>query len=256
MKDFKLFYETNLSKLYRNTKHQLIRKEPIDSIGKLTLSNEVKILRILNKAGLKYQVLEGSNQGSKNPLLIMPDLGSQSLLDVARNLNSSERKTIILELSEAILSLHIQGIVHRDLKLANIMIKEENGEKKFSSLIDFGTAMRAGTAQTEHLLGGTRPYMHPSQHDQEVKSHNGQDWYAFARILVVLTGACHPEGLESYLMDGIETNIEHQLRQIGYRDFEIQMIQEFVNSATKPSADNAKSLDRIAQEGLRISKII
>ena len=254
--DFKLFYDTKLSKLYRSESQKLIKKEPLNKIGKLTLSNEVKILRKLSKAGLGYQVVEGSNQGSKNPLLIMPDLGSQSLLDVVEHLNSSERKNIIHDFTNAIQEIHAQDVVHRDLKLANIMIKEENGEKKFSSLIDFGTAMRSGTAQTEHLLGGTRPYMHPSQHDQNVKSHEGQDWYAFARILVVLTGACHPGGLESYLMDGIETKVDHELRRIGYRDYEVQSIQEFVNLATKPSADDAKSLNLLANEGLKISKIV
>ena len=254
--DFKLFSETQLSKLYRSKSQKLIKKEPLNKIGKLTLSNEVKILRKLSKAGLGYRVVEGSNQGPKNPILIMPDLGSQSLLDVVLHLNSAERKNIIHVLSSAIQELHSQNIVHRDLKLGNIMLKEKNGEKIFSSLIDFGTAMKAGTAQTEHLLGGTRPYMHPSQHLQDAKAHKGQDWYAFARILVVLTGACKPEGLESYLMDGIETKVDHKLRQIGYRDFEVQIIQEFVNVATKPSADDAKSLNLLAQEGLKVSKIV
>lgn len=254
--DFKLFSETQLSRLYRSKSQKLIKKEPLNKIGKLTLSNEVKILRKLSKAGLGYQVVEGSNQGSKNPILIMPDLGSQSLLDVVEHLSSSERKNFIHVLSSAIQELHAQNIVHRDLKLGNIMINEKNGTKTFSSLIDFGTAMKAGTAQTEHLLGGTRPYMHPSQHLQDAKAHEGQDWYAFARILVVLTGACKPEGLESYLMDGIETKVDHKLRQIGYRDFEVQIIQQFVNVATKPSADDAKSLNMLTQEGLKVSKIV
>ena len=57
-------------------------------------------------------------------------------------------------------------------------------------------------------------------------------------------------------MDGIETKVDHKLRQIGYRDFEVQTIQEFVNVATKPSVDDAKSLNLLAQEGLKVSNFV
>ena len=103
--------------------------------------------------------------------------------------------------------------------------------KIFSSLIDFGTAMKT-ERQTEHLLGGTKPYMYPSQYLQDAKAREGQDWYARRILVVGWRGRASRRDWNRIWWMGLKRRY-HKLRQIGYRDFEVQIIQEFVNVATK-----------------------
>ena len=243
-------HTTQLSKLSRHVSENIMRKEALSDLGKTTLANEVKILRKLQKAGLPYQVLGKSNQGLKNPLLEMPVLGSDNLLDVVNRITNADRKTLITNLASSIAQLHSAGVVHRDLKLANIMITEDkNGRISFTSLIDFGLAMKQGAPQDSHVLGGTRPFMHPSQETVGVKAQIGQDWFAFTRIVIVLSGACSPEALDAKLRLGQHVSIQHELRSLGFTTKQCTLLDELIIASTTRSSTSTEALELIGQRG-------
>ena len=250
-------HTTQLSKLSRHVSENIMRKEALSDLGKTTLANEVKILRKLQKAGLPYQVLGKSNQGLKNPLLEMPVLGSDNLLDVANRLTSADRKPLIANVASAITQLHSAGVVHRDLKLANIMITEDkNGRISFTSLIDFGLAMKIGAQQDSHVLGGTRPFMHPSQETVGIKAHVGQDWFAFSRIMIVLSGACPPEALDAKLRLGQHVSIKNELQTLGFTSKQRTVLDEFIIASTTRSSTSAEALELIAERGITASSAL
>ena len=77
-------------------------------------------------------------------------------LNSKKKLDENESKRIIIQLLETLRYCHMKEIVHRDLKLDNIMLSNE--EKNFIKIIDFGIA---GLFQTENIKAGTIRYTAP-----------------------------------------------------------------------------------------------
>lgn len=76
-------------------------------------------------------------------------------------LSESHARSLMQKMLYAVNSLHLNGIVHRDLKLANFLFEsdEENAELK---LVDFGLANRhSGRFEKLHSQVGTLHYMAP-----------------------------------------------------------------------------------------------
>jgi serine/threonine protein kinase len=72
-------------------------------------------------------------------------------------LEEPECKLIFRQLVEAVAYLHRINIVHRDLKLDNILVDE----KKNIKLIDFGFSVFCNSEQRLSLFCGTPHYMDP-----------------------------------------------------------------------------------------------
>jgi serine/threonine protein kinase len=66
-------------------------------------------------------------------------------------------RKIILQVIQAMLYCHSRGVVHRDLKLENVMFKNKDDEDLFVKVIDFGIA---GVA-VDKVDSGTLSYMAP-----------------------------------------------------------------------------------------------
>lgn len=66
-------------------------------------------------------------------------------------------REIILQVIQAMLYCHSRGVVHRDLKLENVLFKYPDEEDFFVKVVDFGIA---GMAQ-EKVDAGTLAYMAP-----------------------------------------------------------------------------------------------
>lgn len=66
-------------------------------------------------------------------------------------------RAILLQIVSAMLYCHSRGVVHRDLKLENVLFKNEDEEDYLVKVVDFGIA---GVAQ-EKVDAGTLSYMAP-----------------------------------------------------------------------------------------------
>ena len=107
----------------------------------------------------------------------------------------------VLGVSRALAVVHDQGVVHRDVKEANILVREEDGE---AVLVDFGAAWSAGhsTLTQELYPPGTPHYRSPEawrfgqEHAREPAAHYrpgvADDVYALGVVLYRLLTRRYP----------------------------------------------------------------
>jgi serine/threonine-protein kinase len=130
------------------------------------------------------------------PFIVMERLHGETLRERLRRegpLPFDEAMSIVSQLLDALDAVHQAGVVHRDVKPANVFITD--GTVK---LIDFGLAARAGTnaacdVRVESLNAfGTLDYLPPErlleQHDVD---HRHDIWSAGITLYAALTGT-HP----------------------------------------------------------------
>ncbi|RJP25770.1 MAG: hypothetical protein C4520_01755 [Candidatus Abyssobacteria bacterium SURF_5] len=93
---------------------------------------------------------------------------------------------IALQAAEALQEAHARGIVHRDLKCANIMVTR-GGQVK---VMDFGLARMEGVEITKpHSITGTIAYMSPEQAEGRPIDHRTDIWSLGVVLYRMLTGA-------------------------------------------------------------------
>ena len=97
--------------------------------------------------------------------IIFKDEGYSSLRDLLRanEILEEDKAGIALAISSALASIHAEGIVHRDINPANIVIRRQ--DRSWSvKIIDFGLAtLAARSLPSEDVLTGTLPYISPEQ---------------------------------------------------------------------------------------------
>lgn len=82
-------------------------------------------------------------------------------------MEENECRHVFRQIVEAVSYMHSNSIVHRDLKLDNILIDEQ----KTIKLIDFGFAVQCSSDQKLNLFCGTPHYMDPDV--TKKKDYNG-----------------------------------------------------------------------------------
>ena len=131
-----------------------------DQIRMENLKHELEILESLDHKNIikLYEVIRGGNM----IYLIMENGPKQMLSDFVKNYHHRriveyEAKIIFQQVIEAVCYLHDIGVVHRDLKMQNILINEKFEIK----LIDFGFANYHDPDKKFSVFCGTYSYMAP-----------------------------------------------------------------------------------------------
>ncbi len=108
----------------------------------------------------------------------------------ARRSNPREVAEVGLQVARALDHLHTRGIVHRDVKPANIVVERNADRPPRAVLVDFGLAQATGS-EADHLDGGisgTPLYMPPEQLDPAAAADPRSDLYALGATLLDLLG--------------------------------------------------------------------
>ncbi|XP_010224119.1 PREDICTED: serine/threonine-protein kinase 33, partial [Tinamus guttatus] len=149
------------------------RKKAGSSAMKL-LEREVNILKRVNHEHIIH--LEEVYETPKRMYLVMElceDGELKKILHSKGHFTENETRHIIRSLASAIAYLHKKDIVHRDLKLENILVKssdiDEANEMKLNiKVTDFGLAVQKAGGSVFQSICGTPMYMAPeviSAHD-------------------------------------------------------------------------------------------
>ncbi len=126
------------------------------------------------------------------PYLVMPYCAGESLQQRIDRTGALELKEILrigMQVADGLAAAHAQGLVHRDVKPANILL--ENGVERVK-ITDFGLARAIDDASLTHsgYLAGTPQYMAPEQARGETVDHRA-DLFSLGSVLYAMcTG--HP----------------------------------------------------------------
>lgn len=120
------------------------------------------------------------------PYLVMELLEGESLeamLERRHSLPSAHAVELVLQVLGGLAAAHALGIVHGDLKPANVIVTHPRPDRPHCVVLDFGVARSAG--DHDGLLWGTLLYMSPEQ-AQGAPADARSDLYAAALLLFEL----------------------------------------------------------------------
>lgn len=127
-------------------------------------------------SGLKHQnivqVFDFGIFNNSKPYLITEYLQGESLAEILQtstNISPERAVHIFLQVCDGLTVLHKKGIVHRDLKTANIFLVQETDARDVVKILDFGIAKMLGEENKDQRLTkdgevfGSPLYMSPEQ---------------------------------------------------------------------------------------------
>lgn len=120
-------------------------------------ANSIKKLRHKNIVELYHAFVEG-----KQLIMIMELASGGELMEYVSKrgkLSEIEARKILIQIVNAIQYCHSHGVVHRDLKLENILFRDV--EDLTVKVIDFGISGVCTTFQADAVDAGTIAYMPP-----------------------------------------------------------------------------------------------
>jgi len=122
-----------------------------------------------------------------NPYLVQEYLDGDSVGDLVKQgaiLNPDDILKICIATAESLQHLHIKGLVHGDIKPANLM-RLSNGDIK---LIDYGLSFLSSSCTADQVgFSGTIGFMSPEQASGRTKIDHRADIYSLGKMLTVLT---------------------------------------------------------------------
>lgn len=114
----------------------------------------------------------------------------QALLKKDGNLSDTEASTIMKSVLNAVSYIHDKGIIHRDLKLANILIEDINDLSSIK-IIDFGFGDHKKSNASYDTHVGTLVYMAPEVAFEHTYSKSVDVWAIGIIMHYIITGK-HP----------------------------------------------------------------
>jgi serine/threonine protein kinase len=157
--------------------HHLLHRE-LEILKMCQHPHIVRLLDIFENHMLMYIVMEVCSGG---------DLFKY--LDVRNwEINEDRARTLSHELATAIFYLHSYGIVHRDLKLENIIMSDDT-EKAHLKLLDFGLSQFLGPSQTANDPFGTITFVAPEILQQKPYGQKIDIWSLGVITYILLTGS-------------------------------------------------------------------
>eukprot|EP00931_Biecheleriopsis_adriatica_P039178 TRINITY_DN22416_c0_g1_i2.p1 TRINITY_DN22416_c0_g1~~TRINITY_DN22416_c0_g1_i2.p1 ORF type:complete len:702 (+),score=160.23 TRINITY_DN22416_c0_g1_i2:85-2190(+) len=161
------------------------------------LSREVEILKRLPPHPNIVQLIDTFEEGDWF-LLILELVGGGDLYTVLTNrepprLQEREAAFVLAQLAEGLSFLHSQGIIHRDMKLENVLVAGERRERPLVlytvKITDFGLSKVVGAGFSEaRSTVGTRPYTAPEVLREDSHDFSSDLWCLGVLLFVLLAG--------------------------------------------------------------------
>lgn len=153
----------------------------------------------------------------KLPFLVMPLIAGESLQDRLNregSLNVNEILRIGLQVAQGLAAAHAQGVVHRDVKPANILL--ERGVDRVM-LTDFGLARAMDDASLTRstVIAGTPQYMSPEQAQGNPIDHR-TDLFSLGSVLYAMCTGRPPFRAETLMgvLRRITDGLPREIREV------------------------------------------
>jgi len=172
--------------------HHVVKAIPLAFITtsrhRTSLKREVEIHQAVSRDSHPNIVrFFGSFQDARFYYVIMELCPNKSLYEMHKRrgaLKDCEIRYFLRPLAEGILYLHRQGIIHRDLKLANLFL-DANMNLKIG---DFGLATRMAENDLNKTMCGTPNYIAPEVIDKRGHDQAADNWSIGCLLYVLATG--------------------------------------------------------------------
>jgi serine/threonine protein kinase/predicted ATPase/class 3 adenylate cyclase len=158
--------------LEREVAVKILKPSETNPEGEHYFMREVKAINMLRHPNIINVVDFGKDEDSGTLFLVMEFLPGKTLKEVIKKefpLDPVRICDIAVQVLNALESAHEAGIVHCDLKPANIMLERVAGQNDFIKVLDFGIAkvkepgMEVGPYTQQGNIVGTFDYMSPEQ---------------------------------------------------------------------------------------------
>ena len=128
----------------------------------------------------------------ENYYIVLECMEGKDMFDYLKSRNfritEDRAKELMLQLMQAVQYLHSYGIIHRDLKLENIMMTD-NSENSVPKLVDFGLAKILGPTEKSDEPFGTLGYVAPEVLKKEPYSFSCDMWSLGCICYALLSGS-------------------------------------------------------------------
>ena len=163
----------------------------VDKVRLKNLELEVEILSSIDHPNV-IKLFERID-GLRNVFLVMEFVAKESLQDLlekqpAGRFSEAKVRRMMIQLVGAVAYLHSRNMVHRDLKLQNVLVNSDYNLK----LIDFGFATRVESGTLLNVYCGTPSYMSPEIVSRTPYAGKSSDIWALGCLLVKLTTGTFP----------------------------------------------------------------
>jgi len=122
------------------------------------------------------------------PYIAMQFIVGASLEQMRSVMTRKQQLRAMKDIAEALHAAHLQGVVHRDVKPANILIERREDGTYWPYLVDFGLARQVDVRTQSSVIGaaGTPGYMSPEQGRGELQVSHRTDVYGLGATLYSL----------------------------------------------------------------------
>jgi len=159
-----------------------------------------------------------------------------------RNLDTTERLKLFIQVCKAVQHAHQKGIIHRDLKPSNILVTLHDGEP-VPKVIDFGVAKALGAKLTDKTLFtgflhmvGTPAYMSPEQAELSgLDIDTRSDIYSLGVLLYELLTGVTPFDAET-LRNAALDELRRMIREVEPVKPSTRLTQERLRAVSDKSA--------------------
>jgi serine/threonine protein kinase len=142
--------------LERKVAIKVLKEQSGEEVGKKLRLEAQIAARLLHENVVRIYDL---GQAEAAYFLVMEQVNGTSYSKRWKHLPLAERLQILAQVAEALDYAHHQGVVHRDVKPANVLLNESDVPK----LSDFGLSMVAEKGDHSGVVRGTPHYMSPEQ---------------------------------------------------------------------------------------------
>lgn len=168
------------------------------------------------------RVLDVSTLENGSPYIVMELLDGMTadeLIETGRVLTIGEAVEYTIQVCEAVAEAHSRGIIHRDLKLANLFLTSSTDKRALVKVIDFGLSRpidRESKRITKDMsLMGTPAYMSPEQLRSADDIDTRTDLWALGVVLFeLLTGDVPFSGTAPEICSKVLTGTPRDVREL------------------------------------------
>lgn len=162
-----------------------LAKQEAELLNQLDHENIVKVKHLIQLRGKLYMGMEYVGYGQLFHLI-------QKKADKGEQFSDIVASRIMKGIIDAVSYIHDKGIIHRDLKTANILVDENtlDCENPTVKIIDFGFGDKSQSSYDEHM--GTLMYMAPEVALNHEYTKSVDIWALGIIMHMLLKGGRHP----------------------------------------------------------------